>query len=80
MDLFKSPRFIGILVIGLLQALVLFNIIDNTHAQGLILIIQGIIAAAITVRTVDRNGDKKVESAKIMSDITPVDATTDSPN
>lgn len=73
-DLLKSPRFIGILVIGLLQGLVLFNIISGIQGEGLIQIIQAIIAGAVVVRTVDRTGDKKVEGSLIEKGMSVSDA------
>lgn len=73
-DLLKSPRFWGIVAIGLLQGLVLFNIITNVQSEGLIQILQAIIAGAVVVRTVDRNGDKKVEGSKIEAGIPPAEA------
>lgn len=69
-DLLKSSRFQGLLVIGLLQGLVLFNVITTAQGEGLIQIVQTIIAGAVVIRTVDRQGDKKVESAKIESGMT----------
>ena len=58
--LFASSRFQGVLAIGILQALLLFNIITNAQMEGLVQIIQGIIATAVVIRSVDRNfGDVK---------------------
>lgn len=57
-ELLSSPRFLAILVIGALQTLVLFNEITSVQGEGLIQIIQTILAAAIVVRTVDRTTDK----------------------
>ena len=54
-DLFTSSRFIGVLIVGLLQALLLFNLITNTQMEGLVQIIQTIIGAAVAIRTMDRN-------------------------
>ncbi len=55
MTLLKSPRFLGILAIGILQALVLFKVLTGDQVQGLVTIVQGIIGSAVVVRTVDRN-------------------------
>lgn len=63
--LLKSSRFQGLLVIGILQSLVIFNVLTSEQSQGLIQIIQAIIAGAIAVRSVDRLGDKKVEAAAV---------------
>jgi len=65
MSLLKSPRFIAVLVIGILQALVLFNIITGEQGEGLVLIVQSIIGSAVVVRTADRFGDKAVEAAEV---------------
>ncbi len=65
-DLLKSPRFLGIVAIGILQALVLFNVIDSVQGDGLVVILQGVIAGAVTVRTIDRAGDKQVEAAETL--------------
>lgn len=65
--LFSSSRFQGLLLIAGLQALVLFNVITSAQGEGLIHIIQGLIVAAATIKTVDRVGDKKVEAANIAS-------------
>lgn len=73
-ELIKSSRFQGILVIAILQALVLFNIITSVQGEGLIQILQAIIAGVVVVRTVDRGSDKTVESAKIVSGMTPEEA------
>jgi len=56
--LLSSSRFQGVLAIGILQALLLFNLITNTQMEGLVQIIQGIIATAVVIRSVDRIGDK----------------------
>jgi len=53
--LFSSSRFQGVLIIGLLQALLLFNVITNVQMEGLVQIIQTIIGAAVAIRTMDRN-------------------------
>lgn len=58
MKLLNSPRFQGILAIGVLQALVLFNVITSVQGEGLILIIQSIIAGAVAVGSLDRVGKK----------------------
>lgn len=71
LDLLKSPRFLGLLVIAILQGLVLFNIITSIQGEGLIQIIQAVIAGAVVIRTVDRGGDKAVESSKIVSGMSP---------
>ncbi len=68
MNLLKSSRFQGILLIAILQALVVFNVITGDQATQLITIIQAVAAGAITVRTVDRFGDKKVEAAEVAVD------------
>ena len=72
--LFQSPRFLAVLTIGLLQALVLFNVISGEQGEGLILIIQGIIGSAVVVRTVDRNSDRQVESVLITTGLTSEEA------
>jgi hypothetical protein len=71
MDLLKSPRFVAILIIGLLQALALFDVISSAQGEGLIQIFQAVIAGAVLVRTVDRNADKSVEAALIQSGVSP---------
>ena len=68
--LLYSSRFQGALGIAVLQALVLFNLITDVQLEGIVHIVQGLIAVAITIRTVDRLGDKKVESAQIASGTT----------
>lgn len=62
--LFSSSRFLSILAIGILQALVLFGIVTSVHGDGLIQIIQMIIGAGVIVKTVDRNtGDATITAA-----------------
>ncbi len=78
-DFLTSPRFLGVVVIGVLQALVLFNIITSEQGEGLVLIIQGIIGSAVVVRTVDRTGDKRVVAAGVASDQVSVRSVTDVP-
>ncbi len=56
--LFTSPRFLGIVAVGILQALVLFNVISSVQGDGLINIISGIIAAAVAVGSLDRIGSQ----------------------
>lgn len=72
--LFSAPRFQAALVIGVLQALVLFNVVTSEQGQGLILIIQSIIGYGAVTGTVDKLGEKKVEAAKIQSGISPEEA------
>ena len=55
-NLLKSPRFLGIVAVGALQALVLFSVITGVQGEGLINIVSGIIAAAIAVGSLDRVG------------------------
>lgn len=55
-NLLKSPRFIGIVTVGVLQALVLFSVITGVQGEGLINIVSGIIAAAVAVGSLDRVG------------------------
>ena len=78
-QLLKSPRFLAVLVIGALQALVLFNVINSEQGEGLILIIQGILGSAVVVRTVDRVGDKQVLAAGVASDQLSVGSVTKVP-
>lgn len=56
LSLIKSTRFQGILIIGALQALMLFNVITSAQGEGLIQIIQAIVAGAVAVGTLDRVG------------------------
>lgn len=56
--LFSSPRFIGLVIVGGLQALVLFNVITSVQGEGLIQIIQSVIAGAVVIKTVDRASEK----------------------
>lgn len=79
MKLLQSPRFLAVLVIGLLQGLVLFNIITGEQGEGLIQIIQAIIGAAVVVRTVDRVGDKQVLAAGVASEQLNVVSVTEVP-
>ena len=55
-NLLKSPRFIGIVAVGVLQTLVLFSVISSVQGEGLINIVSGIIAAAVAVGSLDRVG------------------------
>lgn len=78
--LFSSPRFLGVLAIAFLQALVLFNVITSVQGEGLIQIIQGVIGIAVTIKTIDRNtGDAKtgVTTVNIPSNVSSVTATTE---
>ena len=63
--LFSSSRFQLVVVIAILQALVLFKVIDGAQMEGLTQIIQSILAVVVAIRTSDRLGDKKVEAATI---------------
>jgi len=79
--LISSPRFIGLVIVGGLQALVLFNVISGPQGEGLTQIIQAIIGGAIVIKTVDRNtGDaaKGTTTVSIPSNVTGVTATTQS--
>ena len=78
-DLFKSPRFLGILVIAVLQGLVLFNVIDSAQGDGLVVIIQSVIAGAVVVRTADRLGDRQVLAAGVASEQISVSSVTNVP-
>ena len=79
MDLLKSPRFLGILSIAILQALVLFNVINGVQGDGLVVIIQSVIAGAVVVRTIDRTGDKAVLAAGVASEQLSVRNVTEVP-
>ena len=57
-SLLQSPRFLGIVTIGVLQALVLFNVITGVQGEGLIQIVQAVIAGAVAVGSLDRVGKK----------------------
>lgn len=60
-SLVTSTRFIGLVLVGLMQALVLFNVVTSAQGEGLIHIIQSIVTGAVVIRTVDRNtGDAKI--------------------
>lgn len=78
-SLLSSPRFQGILVAAILQALVLFNVITGEQGEGLVLIIQGIIAAAVLNKTVDKVGDKNIIAAGVSSGAIDVKSVTDVP-
>lgn len=65
--IFKSQRFWLVVIIGALQALVLFNVINTTQSEGLIQIVQTILGAIVAIRTIDRTGDKKVVAANIVA-------------
>ena len=81
-SLLTSPRFLGIFIIAVLQGLVLFNVIDSVQGEGLIVIVQSVIAGAVVVRTVDRVGDKSVLAAGVASEqitVTPVNSVTNVP-
>jgi hypothetical protein len=56
--LLSSPRFIGLVLIGALQALVLFNVITGVQGEGLTQIIQSVILGAVAIKTVDRASEK----------------------
>ncbi len=56
MVLLQSPRFLGILAVGIIQALVLFSVISGVQADGLANIVSGVIAAAVAVGSLDRVG------------------------
>jgi len=59
MSLFQSPRFWGLVLVGVLQALVLFKVINDLQGEGLIQIVQAIILGAVAIRTVDRASEPK---------------------
>lgn len=64
-SLLSSPRFQAILVAAVLQALVLFKVISGEQGEGLVLIIQGVLAAAVLNKTVDKVGDKNIIAAGV---------------
>jgi hypothetical protein len=64
-SLLASPRFQAILVAAVLQALVLFNVITGDKAEGLVLIIQGVLAAAVLNKTADKIGEKNIIAAGV---------------
>lgn len=53
----SSERFIQLLVIAILQSLTLFNVITSDQGTGLINIISGLLAASVTVRTIDKHAE-----------------------
>lgn len=55
-NLLQSPRFLGILTIGVIQALVLFKVIDGVQGEGLANIVSAVIAGAVAVGSLDRVG------------------------
>jgi len=57
--IFTSPRFWLIVVIGVLQSLVVFKVIDGVQAESLVQIVQSVLAGIVTVRTVDKLGENK---------------------
>lgn len=63
--LFSSPRFWLVIVIGVLQVLVVFKVIDGAQLEALTHILQSVLAGIVAIRTVDRQGDKKVEAAQV---------------
>ncbi len=63
--LLTSTRFWLLVIVALLQILVVFGVIDGMKAEKLTQIVQVFLGGIVTVRTVDRQGDKKVEAAKI---------------
>lgn len=68
--LLSSPRFIGVLIIGALQALVLFNVITGTQSEGLISIIQTVIGSAVVIKTIDRSAEKVGSSSANTTTVT----------
>lgn len=62
-NIFTSSRF-WLLTIGIaLQACVILKVIDGTQSESLVQLGQVFIAGIVTIRTVDRMGDKQVEAA-----------------
>jgi len=59
LKLFQSPRFWGLIAVGILQALVLFNVIDSVQGEGLTSIVQAIIVGAVAIRTIDKASEPK---------------------
>lgn len=57
--IFTSPRFWLIVVIGVLQSLVVFKVINGVQAESLVQIVQSVLAGIVTVRTVDKLGESK---------------------
>jgi hypothetical protein len=58
MSLLTSPRFLGIVTVGIIQALVLFGIISGVQGEGLANIISAVVAGAVAVGTLDRIGSQ----------------------
>ena len=65
LSLLGSPRFQAILVAAILQALVLFDVINGEQGEGLVLIIQMVLGAAVVNKTVDKMGEKNIIAAGV---------------
>ncbi len=70
--LHTSPRFWLIVAIAILQSLAVFNIIAGEQADQLINIISLALGGVIALRTIDKQGEAKIEAAKTASSVTSV--------
>jgi len=48
-----SVRFIQVLLIGIIETLMLFGVVDGAQAEGLARIIEGILGASVTIGSAD---------------------------
>lgn len=67
-DIFSSARFVQLFVVAILQALVLFRVIDTEQGTGLINIISALFAGSVVIGTVDRASENKVAAAIITAE------------
>lgn len=74
----SSARFIQLLIVALLQALVLFNVISGEQGTGLINIISGLFVASVAVSTIDKHGnaESKKTTVSLPVGVTAVTART----
>jgi hypothetical protein len=70
-NLFSSPRFLGILAVAILQALELFGVVTSVHSQGLVQIIQAVIASAVVVGTTDRISSQTPSQQTVVPTVYP---------
>jgi hypothetical protein len=70
--LHTSPRFWLIVAIAILQSLAVFNIIEGGQADQLINIVSLALGGVIALRTIDKQGEAKIEAAKTASSVTSV--------
>lgn len=67
-QILTSTRFLQLLTVAVLQALVLFNVISSEQGEGLIDIISALLVGSVAIRTIDKNtGEARITASGVKS-------------